>query len=505
MSDMPPRPKEYKPGSGKIRYVRFAQDWLGVEPTYVLKEVAKAIEEHQQVLVLGANGIGKSFSIPTLGLAAMYTNPETIVHVTAGTSTTLKNTIWKGGKSLFNHGKENYGLPGRRLDGTREIRSGLGEEWYFECISPRYPDDLEGPHNEHVIYFIEEADKPGVSAEHIDSVRSTATSENDRVIVVANPPTDETNVVYDLVQSDEWHTLQFASWDSHNVRVERGVEEGERIGGLVDSSKIKADWEEYHDIEWPGLERVIEWSDPESENFRDDLHELWYKRRAGIVPPDSSEYWRPWEVQDVKNAFAPNTEVPKFPTTFGVDVARSNDMTIGSGKHNAHIKVHYEEQGTNHVTQKDDLIALLDSLNAPQTAVDAVGEGSGLADELDNRFNNIKRYSNGAKPAQENEYYDSWAEALDLFGKFLKNGGTFSNPDLKEELLMAARTIRFETKALTSRGGEVIKATPKSELKDELGHSPDYLDSAIMANWLDMAQTKTVNRRKARVSMHKGR
>jgi hypothetical protein len=115
--------------------------------------------------------------------------------------------------------------------------------------------------------------------------------------------------------------------------------------------------------------------------------------------------------------------------------------------------------------------------------VDAVGEGSGLADELADRFASVERYSNGMKPRQESEYYDAWAEALAAFGEFLDSGGSFSDRHIYKEAMAAARTIEFETRALTSRGGDVIEATSKSEVKDRLGHSPDYLDAALMAVW----------------------
>jgi len=490
-TDHPPRPKHYKPGSGDARYVRFGEDWLGYNRTFVLTQIAEAIEDHKQVLVLGANGIGKSFSIPALGLPALYTNPNTIVHVTAGTSTTLKNTIWKGAKGLFNEGKK-HGLPGRRLDGSREIRSELGEEWYFECISPRYPDDLEGPHNEHVIYFIEEADKPGVSKEHIDSVRSTATDENDRVIVVANPPTDESNVVYDLIQSDSWHTLKFASWDSHNVRVERGIEDGGKIGGLVDTSKIQADWEEYHDESWPGLEQVIKWSDPDSEDFRTDLHSLWYKRRAGVVPPESSERWRPWSVADVEAAWNRDPgNIRATPQALGIDVARDVDETVVNGLHDNHAQIEYTSQDA-HTTQRREIVDLIQEWPSPEINVDAIGKGQPLADELNERFPDVREFGNNQKAVDEKSYRYKWDEGLQLIGEWLRSGGTFEDEDLYEELKVAARVIQFEERALSSRGGKIIEATPKSELKEQLGRSPDRLDALLMG--LHARDTEPVER-----------
>lgn len=517
--ELPERPRKYRPGTGSDRYARFAEDWLQVVRTYVLDTILEALEEHQQVVAIGGNGVGKSFFVGVGGLSALYTNPDTIVHVTAGTSSTLKNNIWKPTRGLFKDAKRRWGednFPGRTMDGTREIRTEMAEKWYFECVSPKYPDDLEGPHNDNVIYFIEEADKPGVTADHIDSVRSTVTSQNDRVCVIANPPTDEGNVVHGLLDSDEWHTLVFPSWESQNVRIERGLDEGEEIGGLATSWKIQQDWEEYHDEAWPGLGRAIEWSTPyltpegeltslkrEAETlpddspkanpeFREDLHERWYKRRAGIVPPQSSNTWRPFSVGDVRQAY---NRTPARTTSSaescGIDVARSGDNTVLYGLHGDEARVHYDEQGTNFQAQTPALVGEIEQWAQPEIAVDATPMGANLADDLDAKFPNVIRFSNGAKAADEKGYRDCWAEGLQLVGEFLRDGGSFSNQNLREELLAAARVIQFSERSLASRGGDVVEATSKDDLKEHLGRSPDYLDALLMAVWArDAEQTE---------------
>jgi hypothetical protein len=192
----------------------------------------------------------------------------------------------------------------------------------------------------------------------------------------------------------------------------------------------------------------------------------------------------------VNQAYNRTIESPQDAKTAGFDVARSDDESVLSGKHGDEIQIHYNQQGTNHVSQKEDVRDKLYTLGGPEIAVDAVGEGSGIADELGTEFN-VVRFSNGAKPAQESEYYDSWAEALALFGEFLRSGGSIESDELYEQALAAARTVEFSTRSLTSRGGDVIEATSKEKIKDRLGHSPDYLDSALMANWVDMAERKT--------------
>jgi hypothetical protein len=330
-----------------------------------------------------------------------------------------------------------------------------------------------------MIYIIEEADKPGITAEHIDSAESTITDEEDRMLVIANPPTNESNVVNRLLESEKWETLQYPSWESHNVQHPE-----DKIGGLVELSEIKENWEEWNAESWPGLDKAI----GETAN-RTDLDTRWYRRRAGRVPPAASESWRPFNTSDVEAAYNRAVESSEGINTFAIDVARSSDNTVGTAKSESELQVKYARQGTDHVTQKEELTDLLFELSSPEIVVDAVGEGSGLADELNDVFASVTRFSNGMKPREETEYYNAWAEALAAFGDFLDNGGSFNDRHLYEEAMTAARVVEFSTKSLTSRGGDVIKATSKDKIKERLGHSPDYLDSAIMSVWLDEVGT----------------
>jgi hypothetical protein len=508
---------KYKPGTGSDRYARFCEDVLGFDRTRVFDQIAESLESNRQTLVIGGNGLGKSYGASGLALAALYCNYQTVVPVTAGNGDTVKNSIWKNVLSLW----RNSGLFGDDNQSDRSIKTEIDPKWYLECHSPKNPEDLEGDHNANVIYIIEEAEKPGVTKQHIDSARSTL-AEDDHILVLCNPPTDETNVVKTLESRDSWNVLRFPTWESRNALADRGLTDKPKIDGLSGVGKMQDDWREYHDEPWPGIDKAIEISSPyldengnptvreydsiaENPEFREDLHSKWYKRRVGISPPDDSESWRPFKIADVNAAWRRETDSPHEATTAGVDVARSGDETVLSGKHRDAIRTHYARKGSNHVEQKNALSDKLYGIGGPQVAVDAVGEGSGIADELNQQFN-VTRFSNGAKPVDESNYYDSWAEALALFGEFLESG-SIESETLYEQAKVAASVVEFSTRTLTSRGGEVIEATSKEMIQDALGHSPDHFDAALMANWLDMTggKEKTVTRRKARVNMNKRR
>ncbi|MFW5896307.1 MAG: hypothetical protein ACOCUA_02875, partial [archaeon] len=334
---------------------------------------------------------------------------------------------------------------------------------------------------------IEEADKKYITDEHFDSAGSSITDDNDRMIAICNPPKDESNPVADRLESDRWHTIQFSTLECHNVRVDAGELDEPKIPGITDLSTVRDDWEAWNAEEWPGIEQARRWSDPDSGEFRDDLDERWYRRRAGVIPPAGAEAFRPLTREDVEAAWDPTfRELNDGAEATGIDVARSGDRTVAASVAGNALEVRYSEQGTDHTEQAGRLRSLLKDDPAHPIAVDAVGEGSGLEDMLAESFPTTIRFGAGSEPEDGETYYDCWAEGMHLLGQWLRDGGTIGDRELREELLVAARLLEFDEKFLASRGdrgAEVLKLTPKAEIKDVLGRSPDHLDAAYMAIW----------------------
>lgn len=484
---------EYAPGTGEDRYIRFVSDILDYRLGEIQRRLLRALETERRVVAPGANGVGKSYGVGGLGsIAALYCNRDCTVNITSGSYGQLDDTIWKPIKNIH----RNSGLPGRTLDNKRELQSGIDPEWYLKCLSPRNPADLEGRHNRRMIYIIEEADKPGISDEHIDSAESTLSDTGDRLLVIANPPESETNIVSKLMDSKKWETVDFSSFESHNVQVDIGEKSGPKIGGLIELSEIKENWEAWNKTDWPGYETAFT-----AHEDSNTLDARWYRRRAGVIPPTGAKTWRPFEVMDVKRAFQRSGPPPSLqhqtPSSVGIDVARSGDKTVMVGVHGNELRVHYDEQGTDHAVQKQELRKIIDVWPSPDITIDAVGEGSGLADDIDHWFPHVVRYSNGSVARESAEYRFCWAESLDVLGNFLNEGGVIHDGDLREELLAAASIVELSEKTMGSRGGpdgtDVIQASSKDDIKDELNHSPDYLDAAAMAVWRERTDPNSLD------------
>lgn len=512
-------PERYKTGSD--RFIRFGEDYLGIEYGEAQKEILRSVADNQRTLIISGNGPGKTFSMSTCSLGFLYSIPDSMVMGTSGSYTQFVDTLWRPLETMHDELKA-QGLPGRTLGG-KSPKLEIDDEWYAKVVSPRKPGELEGRHGVAVMVIIEEADKPYITEEHFDSAGSSITDANDRMVAIANPPEDETDVVAEKRESDRWNVVEFSSFDSRNVKVDAGLIDENRLPGVVDLPTVAGDWEEWNDEEWPetpvwwpGIPRMkeaVEEGEITHEELceylrdgfetvrtahkeRDDLDVRWYRRRAGVIPKSNASVHRPFYPTQVKEAYDPSN-VPslkgRIPQAAALDVARDGgDWNVLTILIDDVLITEDRWKGVDHVENEAKVREYTDDwpYYVP-LAVDAQGEGSGLADRLLQAHPATTRFNAGATARKSKKYDRCWEEGLDNFGQFIKNGGTFENKHLREETLAVSRSVEYEEKYIKSRGEEVLKASKKDKVKERLGHSPDVFDSAYMAVWIhENGQTK---------------
>ncbi|AUV81268.1 hypothetical protein C2R22_05985 [Salinigranum rubrum] len=470
--------------TGPERYWQAAEDWFEITLSPEQREILEHVTTHQYTHMEGGNGFGKTFAIVALALAFHKRHYPSSVVVTSGTYGKLKRTFCADAENLHRisplFGEWKWS-PNPHIDIAGE------PTWQFEVHSPKDPGELEGVHNDHVLVIVDEADKEDVTAETLDSMDSLISDQNDRMVIVSNPPEDETNVVADLDQIGIPATkLQFSTFDSHNVQVERGARDGDPVPGLTGLHKLKKKWEALNGQAWPGYDEALAMSTRTSEQFREDLDSRWYRRFAGIMPPAGAAKNRPIDLDLVNEAYAPDIDQLQVRHTHprrgtGVDVARSADRTVQIDERRGFLDVIYSQPGTDHTVQFESIWDNLDEHPEAPIDIDAVGEGSGKADDTVARYPDVERFKAGENAAQLDEYKDRWTEGLCELGKWLERGGQFTDTRLREEFQIAARTLTLEERYYKSRDEQVYLADPKSKVEDRLGHSPDHLDAAIMA------------------------
>lgn len=501
-------PQDYT--DGVDRYINFAEDFLGVRLAGTQKRIIRAVVQNQRILIISGNGVGKSYAVVILVLAFLYTNVNSICLGTSGSYGQFIDTMWGPMENMAKRLKEEHGLPGQIYSGNSPGIE-INGEWFFRVASPRDPGELEGRHADNVLVVIEEADKEYITDEHFSSAGSSITDMGDKMIAIANPPEDETNVVWEKAQEDRWTVIDFSSFESHNVKVDTGEASGDHITGLVDLITIADDWEAWNNQDWPetpddwlGVShykdqvergemkrmRLVNMLLPGVEAAKtaheddDNLDKRWYRRRLGETPPAAATVHRPFTLDDVRECYRRDPEVTTVePQGVGIDVARKGgDFNVIASLHGDAIRIQNRWSGTDHNVNETKIRSVILDWDTP-VAIDANPEGSGLADRVATFTDELYRFKAGETAANEQSYFDKWTEGLYKLGHFMENGGTISSTRLRNELLAAARTVETEEKYYKRRNAEVYKCTSKDAVKDALGRSPDMLDAALQAVW----------------------
>ena len=397
--------------SGEDRYVRFGEDILGLQLADTQRDMLRSVTQQKNTVVMSGNGVGKSYAVAILCLAFLYCNPRGSVMLTSGSYQQMESTVWSEMKSLLKQAREaGFPLPGRVKEAQPRIEFEEYPSKAFRAISSTHPESLEGRHAETMLVIVDEADKPDVGQAVIESARSSVTDGNDRFLVIGNPPRSEANSMYDLLVDENYHTLNFSSFDSHNVRVEAGLASGDTIPGLVGLEQLAEDYELWNRGEFPGVEEAMSQVRSDEDGIlrptEDGLDERWVRRRLGAVPDSGTEAVRPFYADDVARAeqrWNNSTVAPSF-DAFGVDIARGGGdrtVVVGVTDEHANILENVEALG-NHCRNKRLIQDALGDTGAP-VIVDAVGEGSGVADELDREYS-VTRFRGGANAREPEKY-----------------------------------------------------------------------------------------------------
>jgi hypothetical protein len=384
-------------------------------------------------------------------------------------------------------------------------------EWFLRFRSPRKPKNLEGRHGRRAFVVIDESDKEDVTEAHFSSATSTASSDQDVVVAIANPPEDRSDVSYQKWKSDRWHTIEFSSFDSHNAlrdlgRLDPDDDRG-HIHGLVEMNLIIEDYEAWNGYDWPGVDQakraVVR--DEHGRRIANPNHDRsldprWYRKRLGVLPPVGQGTLRPWyehHVDDAVERYRVAVDRGLMPirhgrvpaVQIGTDMARDGgDLTVAVGRYEDPqpkvLDVIVDKRLGDH-TRNEDVLLDMDKNTVDRRGpwvIDAVGEGSGVADRLRAQRPNVKRFDGGQNADDEDEYYNRASESYVHLGQWLKDGGMIApNTDLEKQLREASRVLTLTERSL--RGGTTLQAKGKDTLKknEHLGHSPDVMDAAALA------------------------
>lgn len=487
MSDEAPSPNQFfGKEAGEERFINFAEMMLEVQLTQVQEEILRKVHNNKRLVVVSGNGVGKTFIIAVLEVAFLYSHRDASVMHTSRSNSQIRNTTYREVRDFVDILTDDYGLPGEAKKMPMEVDFEDSATRGYEAVSPSNPEGLEGRHNDNFLMVVDEADKPEIDGGVIDAANSTLTDDNDRMVVVGNPPRTKSNTLYELMESEHWETVQFSSFDSDNVRIQAGEMDGELISGPVRLEEIKRHWEKLHDEPWPGYEEAKNSGD------REDLAESWYRRRLGQIPPNNALEKRPFYSSDVDEAtdnwddeYSQESLSPAEYDAIGVDVAgRGGDSSVAVGLTDERVDI-LGEWNCDTETENENMIrGAISGADETPIVFDTGGLGGPVADSFRKEGFNVVRFDSSKHAENDEMYYNQRAEAYGEFGNWMAEGGAVKpQTDLARELYGISESMTFDEKSL--RSGTTWIATSKDELKktDNLGKSPDFADSVVMAAW----------------------
>jgi len=495
------------------RPIQFYQD-LGFDLADTQKEILRACQDHHRVLVWSGNGTGKTAGVMLAQYHYVMTRLNSVGLTTSGNYPTLKDTSWPFLQTIHQRAKEQYPIQAEAKQNAPRIEFPDDEfpEWWIKFRSPRDPRNLEGRHGRAAFVVIDEADKPDVGAGHFDAATSTASSTDDVCVAICNPPQDRGDVAFQKWDDPRWHVIEFDSFDSHNVKRDLGElpNDGDHdgIAGLVELDLIKEDYESWNGRPWPGVDDVRQAVTVEDGKrvARDDWRTLdprWYRKRLGVMPPTGRGTLRPWYERHVDQAVemyrvvtddgaTPSAAKGTVVQQMGGDVARDGgDRTVIVARWDTGLlDVVMKDRVNDHPENEDLFLATDDRL--PRRGlflIDAIGEGSGVADNVRQARDRVRRFkgsevdSRDDDPREDVRYRNKRTEAAVDLGNALKDGRLLVPPNssLERELRVAARVYRLDERSF--RGQDVLVLKGKDDVKkpNNLGHSPDVADGAMMA------------------------
>lgn len=464
----------------------FIEEVLDVNLAKPQAQIIESVHENPKTAVKSGNGMGKSFTMACLGLAWMYTNDDAFGLITGGNNSQLKDGLWDDLATLQGDLSE-AGFPGRVTNSNQDsqLKFEARPNHKMRCLSARNAGSLEGKHQGRSLVIIEEANKPTIDRETIRSAVSTVTDEQDRVVVIGNPP-ERGHPFEQILESPQYNKLHFTAFDSRNVRRELGETDRPSVDGIITPYRIKDIWQSSHPNKpWPGLQeaRTLD------ADTTDELHEDWYRLVHGQTPPTSASAVRPFtgaqiDASIVRGVLPTDTDSPsdgaQWPV-IGVDLATGvgDDTSVAVGVSDDEARV--VRAVTNPTGDQNTALLREMDRRANTVVVDAIREEN----FLDSISTSVTRFKGSMRPADDETYENKRVQSYFEIGDWLDTGGrlapaTDDDETLIRQLREVARVTTAERRSLRSR--EVYQITAKSAISQAISESsPDYVDALAMA------------------------
>lgn len=413
----------------------FIKEVLGVDLDPWQQDVAMALvsEKRSKVAVRAGRGSGKS------ALSAMLVLWHTLLFYESRTITTASNwrqverILWPEVHKWYNRidfsklGYDESGIDAQKLGIF------LNKNWFARGESSDDPEKLEGFHEKHMLFIVDEAKL--VSQETFNSISGCLTTEYAKILVVSTPPRHP-------------HACYFRDIFEHKIPGYKLF----HMSGL-NSPRVDKEWIK-------GVTDPIEYKTQVLGDFIDSSIETLY-------------IFNPLKIEEAINLELPDPD----PTVMGIDIARfggdKNVIMVRTGKT---IGTRIDIWGDKPLTYTEGRIKDVAREVEPDLInIDVIGYGAGIFDSMleEGEFNieGINFRHRPPNPQFANMRAYAYSELSDRINKGERS--LPDNADLLSELM--AQTYDFD------RQGRKLM-DPKTVLRKKLGKSPDLADAAVLCS-----------------------
>lgn len=446
--------------------VEFARKILQVEWTEAVQDIAKALLTHDKIVVPAGHAVGKTHGVAGIVLWWLSTR-KTIVVTTAPTWRQVVDLIWR--EIRYQHRHAIKAIPSKPIT----VKWDIEEDWYAIGLSTNKPERFQGYHSGELLVILDEA--CGVERFIWESIEDgLAVSEGNKILAIGNP-TDPTSRFAQVCRSSDWKHIKLSCLEHPNV-----VQ-----GKSVIRKAVSVKWVRDRVQRWctpynPLPDEVIPADVFEFEGEFYIPNDMFRIRILGDFPIEGGRQIIP--LSYIHRAFYRDPVEPHGANHIGLDIARfgeDNSVLIG-GSTNGVVTALDVWQGFRTTTSagraKYWAAKMGDVMNI---AVDGIGYGAGVVDELaDSNYPVLdvnvaeKAYDVDSYPLLRDELYFNLAEAFKM-GQIDLSRMIRWEEQITEEL----NAIKFD---YTKKGQR--KVSPKKDIKEEIGHSPDFAD-ALMLWW----------------------
>ncbi len=453
---------------------KFAVEVLNVDLDEVQKEILEAIQKNRRISVRSGHSRGKDYVAAIASLCFLYLlYPSKVINTAPTGRQVVSIMMAEIGKV---HKNANIRLPGEVL--ATKIKFKGEPDWFMEGFkaADKATEDWTGFHSPNLMLVVTEAS--GIEQETFNAIEGLLTG-NSKLLIIFNP-NRTTGEAYQSTRSPRYKKFKLNCLDAPNVIAKKILIPGQVDYVWVKDKIIDAGWclkIDKSEMSKSSFDFIFE-----KQAYRPN--DLFRKKVLGEFPAEAEGQLIPlaW-VEAANERWLACKGKGEGKLSIGLDVAgEGNDLTVWTFKRGNVIESQITEAISDHMSTAGKTKNYLKEYGSI-CYVDALSEGAGTFKRLKEQNQNVIGWKGSHVNKEKHDYTGertfhnmrAWVHWM------LRD---YLNPQYKMDLAlppddMLTQEITEPQWDARSNGDIIIE--PKDDIKKRLGHSPDKMDSVLLA------------------------